>query len=188
MLTIYVSPRNNQVTTADGQVMTVKGLFVSEAGGFVSLFDYQPPKDLNAVQIVLVRRYRKNKILELPADLQQAILSFLRHYHARVDMSFDCYAFTNMVKGVPVHKVPYMIAFWERKRKPWRLTPGSVVFYGTGETHFHHSAVYLGAGLYISVYGAGGDLEVGTHRNILQDFRAKHACLAEPLKEPLEWK
>jgi len=35
MLTIFVSPRNNQITTADGQVMTVKGLFVSEAGGLL---------------------------------------------------------------------------------------------------------------------------------------------------------
>jgi hypothetical protein len=181
MLTIFVSPRDNQVTTADGQVMTVKGLFVSEAGGFVSLFDYQPPKDLNDVQIVLVRKYRKNKILELPADLKKAILSFLRDYHARIDMSFDCYAFANLVKGVKVHKVPYMIDFWERKKKPWRLTPGAVVFYGSGKTQFHHAAIYLGAGLYVSVYGAGGDLEVSTHQNILRDFCVQTTCLAEPL-------
>jgi hypothetical protein len=165
MLTIFVSPRNHQTTTADGQVMTVKGMFVSEAGGFVSLFDYQPPKDLNDVRIVLVRKYRKNKILSLPADLKQA--------------------FANLVKGVEVHKVPYMIAFWEREEKPWRPQPGSVIFYDTGDTQFHHAAIYLGAGLYISVYGAGGDLEVATHRNMMRDYRAKHACLAEPLKESL---
>ena len=185
MLTIFVSPRNHQITTADGQTMTVKGMFVSEAGRLVSLFDYQPPKDLNDVQIVLVRKYRKNKVLSLPADLKQAILSFLRNYHAKIDMSFDCYAFANLVKGVEVHKVPYMIAFWERKKKPWLPQPGSVVFYGIGETQFHHAAVYLGAGLYISVYGAGGDLEIATHRNMMRDYRAKHACLAEPLEEPL---
>jgi len=89
------------------------------------------------------------------------------------------------VKGVKVHKVPYMIAFWERNKKPRRLIPGSIVFYGSGETQFHHAAIYLGAGLYISVYGAGGDLEVATHRNMLRDYRAKHASLANPLKDSL---
>lgn len=188
MLTIYVSPRNHRITTADGQIMTVKGVYVSEAGGLVSLQDYQPPNDLNDVQIVFVRKYRRNIILQLPDDLKQAILTFLRDYHAKINMEFDCYAFANLVKGHEVHPVRYMVAFWDRHRKPWRMSPGKVLFYCSGETNFHHAAIYIGSGLYISVYGAGGDLEVATHRNMKRDYHAKSVYLAEPRKETPQWK
>jgi hypothetical protein len=185
MLTIYVSPRNHQITTADGQIMTVKGVFVREAGGFVSLYDFEPPTDLKDVQIVLVRKYLKNKILQLPAELKQAMVHFFREYHAKINMGFDCYAFANLVKGVKVHKVPYMVAFWDTFRMPWRIPLGSIVFFQSGETTFHHAAIYIGSGLYISVYGAGGDFEVATLKQMKRDYRASEVVVAQPKEEPL---
>ncbi len=180
MLTIYVSPHNRQIITADSQVMTVKEVFVREAGGLVSLYDFEPSIDLNDVQIVLVRRYLQNKILKLPADLKLAMIHFLREYHGKINMEFDCYAFANLVKGVQVHKVRYMVNFWKLFPKPWIINFGSVIFFCNGRSHFHHAAIYIGSGLYISVYGAGGDLEVTTLKAMKRDYRANEVVLAKP--------
>ena len=180
MLTIYVSPHDQQITTADGQVMTVKGVFIREAGGFVSLYDFKPSTDLNDVRIVLVRKYLKNKILQLPTELTQAMIHFFCEYHAKINMEFDCYAFANLVKGVEVHKVPYMLKYWDKHPLSWRIAIGSVVFFRSGKNRFHHAAIYIGSDLYISVYGAGGDLEVATLKTMKRDYGAEKAVLAQP--------
>lgn len=179
MLTIYVSPHDQQIVTADGQRMTVKGTFVRKGGGFVSLQDYKPPSNLSDVEIMLVKRFY-SKHLRLPPTIKQAVLQFLRTYHAKQDLSFDCYAFANMVKGIDVHKVPFMLKFWELFPKPWRIPIGSVVFLCSEENHFHHAAISIGSGLYISIYGAGGNLEVARLKNMWHDYKATEIALAGP--------
>lgn len=184
MLTIYVSPRDQQITTVNGTLMTVKAVFVREAGGFISLQDLKPPSDLDDLELVLVLRFFTKKI-RLPADVKTAMLDFLRSYHAKQDISFDCYAFANLVKGAWSHKVPYMLKHWDTRVLPWRPRVGSVVFFLSGENHFHHAAVYIGAGLYISVWGAGGDLEIATLKSMKRDFGAERAVLAQPKRATL---
>lgn len=179
MLTIYVSPRDQQITTVDGSRMTVKEVFVRGAGGFVSLQDLEPPSDLNDLELVLVRRFFPKRI-HIPAEVKAAILEFLRSYHAQQDISFDCYTFANLVKGVGAHKVPFMLQYWDTHRLPWRLSVGSVVFLLSGENHFHHAAVYVGFGLYLSVWGAGGDLEIATLKTMKRDYGAERVMLAVP--------
>lgn len=179
MLTIYVSPRDQQITTVDGSHMTVKEMFVREAGGFVSLQDLEPPSDLDDLELVLVRRFFPKK-LHITADVRAAMLDFLRSYHAKQDISFDCYAFANLVKGMEAHEVPCMLKYWEIRALPWRLRPGSVVFFLSGENQFHHAAIYLDSGLHISVWGAGGDLEISTLKSMKRDFGAERAVLAIP--------
>lgn len=179
MLTIYVSPRDQQITTVDGSQMTVKEVFVREAGGFVSLQDLEPPSDLNDLELVLMRCFFPKK-LDITDDAKTAMLDFLRSYHAKQDISFDCYAFANLVKGMETHKVPFMLKYWETRALPWRLRPGSVVFFLSGKNQFHHAAVYLGSGLYISVWGAGGDLEIATLKSMKRDYSAERAVLAIP--------
>lgn len=179
MLTIYVSPHDEQLITADGQRMTVKGTFVHEEGGFVSLQDYKPPSDLSDVEIVRLKRFY-SKRLKLPTNIRQSILQFLRTYHAKQNISIDCYAFANVVRGIEVHKVPFMLKFWELFPKPWRIPTGSVVFLCSGKNHFHHAAISIGSGLYISIYGAGGDLEVARLKNMRHDYRATKIALARP--------
>ncbi len=180
MKTIYVSPRNVQITTVDGCQMSVKLVLVREAGGFISLQDWKPPSELDDVEIVLVKR-PCFKRLRLPHDVKQAILHFLQRYHAKQDISFDCYAFANLVKGVKVHKVPFMLKYWNKRPKPWFIPVGSVVFFESGENRFHHTAVYIGYGLYISVWGAGGDLEVATLKSMKRDYGAERVMFAEPV-------
>lgn len=179
MLTIYVSPRDQQITTVDGVRMIVKEVFVRGAGGFVSLQDLEPPSDLNDLELVLVRRFFLKRI-RIPADAKVAMLEFLRSYHAKQDISFDCYAFANLVKGVEAHKVPYMLKYWELRSLPWLVRPGSIVFFLSGEDHFHHAAVYIDSGLYLSVWGAGGDLEIATLKAMKRDYGAERIALAVP--------
>jgi hypothetical protein len=159
--------------------MTVRTVFVRETGGFVSLQDFEPPSDLADLELVLVRRFFPKK-MRVPTEVKAAMLNFLRRYHAKQDITFDCYAFANLVKGMDTHKVPYMFKYWETCALPWRLRSGSVVFFLSGENHFHHAAVYLGSGLYISVWGAGGDLEIATLKSMKRDFGAERAVLAIP--------
>lgn len=182
MLTIYVSPCDQQITTVDGSRMTVKAVFVREAGGFVSLQDFEPPFDLDELRFVLTRRFFPRNLC-VPDKVKTAAHTFLRNYHAKQDISFDCYAFANLVKGMEAHKVPYMLKYWETHSLPWRLRVGSVVFFLSGVNHFHHAAVYLGSGLYISVWGAGGDLEVATLKSMKRDYRAERVVLAIPRKD-----
>lgn len=179
MVTIYVSPRNQQITTVDGSHMTVKVVFVREADGFVSLQDFKPPFDVNELRFVLSRRFFSRN-LSLSSEVKTALCTFLRDYHTKQDISFDCYAFANLVKGIKAHKVPYMLNYWEIRILPWRLRAGSIVFFLSDMNHFHHAAVYLGSGLYVSVWGAGGDLEVATRKSMKCDYGAQHVVLAIP--------
>jgi cell wall-associated NlpC family hydrolase len=64
-----------------------------------------------------------------------------------------------------------------------RLKVGDIVFLlKSKENDFRHAALYVGHGLYISVYGAGGDLEFSTLKDMLRDFDAEHVVTATPRK------
>jgi len=120
MFTIYVSPRAQHIITADGSCMTVKEVFVREADGFVNFQDSKPPSDLCDLRLILMRRFFPRE-LSVPANVKAAILDFLRSYHAKQDISFDCYAFANLLGGVYAHTVPYL-------RKHWRLCALPLLF------------------------------------------------------------
>lgn len=179
MLTIYVGPRYQDLLTADEHQVTVKEIVVREKRDFIDLQDYEPSRELRDVEIVL-RNGLYGRRLSLPPELKDAIVHFLRKYHAKQNTSFDCYAFVNMVKGVEAHKVYCMHGFWKVTPKPRHVPVGSVIFL-CSETHFYHAAVYIGFGLYISVYGAGGDLEVATLKDMKRDSRATMVYFAQPL-------
>lgn len=180
MVTICVSSYDVPIITVDGYQMSVKLVLVREAGKFISLQDWEPPTELNDVEIVLIRKRFRPKRFRLPHDVKRAIINFLQCYHTRQDISFDCYAFVNLVKGVEVHKVPYMLEYWNKRPKPRFIPIGSVVFLESGENKFHHAAVYMGHGLYISVYGAGGGLQVATLKSMKRDYGAERVVLAQP--------
>ena len=180
MLTIYVSPRDQKIVTVDGCAMTVKATWVRGARGLVSLQDLEVPADLDDVEFVYTRRFFPKK-LHMPEEVKSAILGFLNTYHRKQDTSFDCYAFVNLVKGVETHKVPYMLQYWELRALPWRVRSGTVVFLLSGNDHFHHAAVCLGSGFYLSVWGAGGDLEIATLEGMMRDYHAEYVAVATPI-------
>lgn len=180
METIYIRSRNVSIITVDGYRMSVKQVLVRKESTFINLQDWEPPTDLDDIEIVLVRNRFCSKQIQLPANVKRAILHFLQHYHAKQDISFDCYAFANLVKGVSAHKVAFMLKYWNKQPKPWFISPGSIVFFESSKNRFHHAAVYLGHGLYLSVWGAGEDLEVATLQSMKSDYGAERVTLAEP--------
>ncbi len=179
MLTIYVSPRDEQIMTVDGRLMTVKDTFVRGEDSFVSLQDWHPSHDPEDIEVVILRRFFCKK-LRMSPETKAAMLRFIREYHAKQDVSFDCYAFVNLAKGIAEHRVKYILAHWNLSSLPWRLRADSVIFLLSGENRFHHAAIYLGSGLYISVWGAGGDLEIATLKAMKRDYGASEAVLAHP--------
>lgn len=181
MVTIYVYPREVPIISVDGAQMSVKLVLVHEAGGFISLQDWKPPEELGEIEFIWASRFRFKR-LHLSQEVERAIRFFLKQYHAKQDISFDCYAFANLTKGVEAHKVLYMLQYWNRRPVPWFVPIGSVVFFESGDDQFHHAAIYIGHELYISVWGAGGDLEVATLKSMKRDYNAERVVLATPIK------
>lgn len=179
MVNLYIYPHEQMIITVDQSIMFVKTVLVKNEGHFIQLQDWKPPSDLIEVEMILVRHFSQKKLL-LPRGVNEAILYFFHNYHAKQDLSFDCYAFANLVKGVTAHKVPYMLSHWKTRPKPWFIPVGSVVFLESGLNQFHHAAIYIGRGLYLSVWGAGGDLEVATLNSMKRDYGAERVMLAEP--------
>ena len=72
--------------------------------------------------------------------------------------------------------------YWEKRRKPFFMKPGHVVFFETGENEFIHVAVYIGYGLYLSVYGGGGDIEITTLADMKKAYiETDRVVLAVPI-------
>jgi len=179
MLTVIISKKKIQLTGADF-TCKVNKVYVRFGERFKH---FQSPtmkyENLDRVRFVLktrfgYARFKKNK------ELSDAVISFLHNYYGKVDIGFDCYAFATTVKGIPVHTREYLLRFWKLSplRKP---TPGDVLFFVNGFT-FSHAAIYLGKGLYISVYGAGGDLEVSSLRDMRKLYKAGDVMMATPIK------
>ncbi len=180
MTSLYIGTENIPTKTFDGQPMTIKPILVEVEGRFISHRDWKPPPDVSEIDMVVAGKMREIP-LPLPGDVAQGILHHLKYFHGRQDNSFDCYAFANLVKGVPQHRMPYMLLHWHKRHLPWRVPIGSVVFLESGATRFHHAAIYLGRQLYLSVWGAGGDLEIATLKTMKRDFDAERVMLAHPM-------
>lgn len=180
MLTVYITRHEHAAITVDGRHHKVKAVLIEQAGEFVTLQDYEPDPDLREVKLTYPGISRRFEI-EISEALHSGIVSFLKEYHAQQNISFDCYSFVNLVHGHPQHEKLYAICYWDIVRKPFFLKPGSVLFFcSKKQDRFHHAAIYLGHGICISVYGAGGDLEVSTIPNMKRDFGAEAVFLAKP--------
>lgn len=180
MLTICISPRTQHLTDATGHTALVRQAFAYGEDGIRRLQDLEPSLEFTDVQVAYVRS-RYPKLLPLPEGVKAAVLAFMRKYHGREDMAFDCYAFANLVRGVRPHKVRELLLHWRLRTLPRRPVAGTVVFLTSGCDHFHHAAVYLGSGLYLSVWGAGGTFEVATLKDMMRDFGATKPRAAHPL-------
>jgi len=179
MLTIYVSPRDQRITDVTGHSATVKGTFVREGDGFKSLQDLRPSLEFTDVEFVYNRRFLP-KTIHLNGEVRSAVVTFLRDYHAQQDISFDCYAFAGLIKGVERNDKSLLHLHWTLYFPFLGVRPGDVIFLLSGRNNFHHAAVYLGSGLYLSVWGAGGDLEVATLKSMMRDLMATKLRIARP--------
>lgn len=182
MLTILISPFLSTIPTADHQTVRIYPLVIQKKRAAILLNTHQ---DLGDVRRIKLFRYQKKPALRkiplnLPLHVRKGIIRFLMSYHAKQDMAFDCYKFTNLVGGIERHEKLLGRTYWRTLPCPKRLQKGDIVFLMNCEgNHFHHAAVYLGFGLYLSVYGAGGGLEVSRLRNMMKDFGATSVFLAK---------
>ncbi len=182
MLTIFVSRRKQRIITADGSRMKVRRAYVRQGGQMQYLQEPETFEDLSGVRIV-VKEWCKLRRLPRNDKVEQAIIKFLREHHAKQNIKFDCYAFANLTHGVEVHPCCYLHKHWDTKPFDGRLEVGGAVFFitpGKEMSNFHHAAIYIGRGLYISVYGAGGDLEISTLRDMKKFYKAKQVLLGVP--------
>ncbi len=184
MLTLYISSRKQAIKTVDGSLFKVFPVFIKNQDGHASILQNYPGfsclKDLQ----IFVKKWKLLIRLNITSKLKTAIIDFLHKYHAQQDLTFDCYSFASEFSKVEHIEKYNLLKLWKLK-KP-RLMPqvDDVIFLmsreNTAEDYFHHAAVYIGMGLYISVYGSGGDLEISTLKDMKEEFGATHVLRAVP--------
>ncbi|MCW1891945.1 MAG: hypothetical protein KIH65_001745 [Candidatus Uhrbacteria bacterium] len=183
MFTILISPFLSTIPTADHQKVRIYPLVIQKKRTAILLNTHENLGDVRRIKFF---RYQKKPALQkipldIPPRIRKGIVRFLMSYHAKQDMSFDCYAFANLMGGIKQHEKLLGRTYWRTSPCPKRLKKGDIVFLLNREGNFfHHAAVYLGFGLYLSVYGAGGGLEVSRLRNMMKDFGAESVFLAKP--------
>lgn len=178
---IEVSYRKSAIITADGSRMSVRQALVQGQACKSLLQDVPTTRNHESAEFMFVLGPLKRRLL-VTSGLENAVAVYLRRYHMKQDLRFDCYAFANLSQGIRRHRVKYLRRYWKMHPLQETPIPGSVVFLvNDSEGHFYHAAVYLGMGLYISVWGAGGDIEVATLKDMKRGFETNEVFCATPL-------
>lgn len=177
MTTLYITPYRVDSTDSEGQKFLVRTLLLETEGVVLNLHADEP---LTITTPFEVRRLKKawgkvwSRRMYIPEPVLTAMNEFLRKYQGK-QHTLDCYDFVGMAYKVRRHDKRYFYRFWKEARK-FRRKPGDVVFLLTRKTqYFHHAAVYIGDGLYVSVYGKSGDLEITTLRDMKCAYKASDA-------------
>lgn len=184
MLTIIVGPVKETIITVDGKKFRVYPILIEEDNELRYLQNRLDFAGVKEVEIFAVRWFLPFRAfrLKLTPEVTKGIMEFLHRYHTKQNLFFNCYSFVSLVCGVEwSHGQGLWRKFWNIKPCRWWCRVGDVVFLVNHERkHFHHAAIYIGLGLYLSVYGGGGDLEVATLKDMKRDYRAKDVVLVVP--------
>lgn len=178
--------RTIRVITEDGTASDVRLAVVAHNGSFAELDDVASFHDVGEVEVYLRLRWGSLvRRFNLPASVLKGVAIYLEQYHQQGHMFFDCYAFANLVAGVEPHPCSEAYAFWvmTRRKKGLRRRAGDTIFLveDTSEgRRFKHAAVYIGSGLYVSVYGAWGVLRFSTLRHMQESFGGNRILYATP--------
>lgn len=172
MLTILIGA-TEAIRTPDGQIMRVRASWALTPDGVSRL------QDVQGLFTHISAYFKRN--LRLDDRVQAGISRFIAEYQGQDRQEFDCYAFVNLVYGLPVHTCRELFRYWDIRPLWFRPRRGQIVFLlQPNEQGFCHAAIYIGRGFYISVYGAGGDLEITEMKHMFKDFEAKRAFVALP--------
>lgn len=183
-LTILVSRETEIIRTVDGVEMQVRAISIWWRNKVRSLHEETAFSGLSDVAIMVESRHGFKPLSRDPR-VESGIICFLREYHGKQLMAFDCLAFVNMVYGVVPHTPRQLFNHRGIRKYSGRPRVGHVIFLVTPELHFfHHAAIYIGRGLYLSVYGAGGDLEVATLLQMKESYLASEVLVATPKAAP----
>ncbi|NTV44505.1 MAG: C40 family peptidase [Candidatus Yonathbacteria bacterium] len=181
MLTIFVYPTRERIITAEGHTMTVRPVHIVHKGVEQSLRDCLDIGVIDDVELIFVWK-GEERPFEITPHLRKHIAHVLSTHHAKPDMSFGCYAFVNMVAGLPQHTTIDMFEHWDAHGFSRPHIGDFVFFLDTKKRLFRHAAIYIGYGLYISIYGAGGVFEVSSFKDMRRDFdiKVRDIIIAKP--------
>ena len=180
MLRIFIDPERVPITNWESGITgKVYRLFLYHGRQLVDLYWCGNFSDVSGVVLIAVRGRKFFKV-DIP-PLEDGVVEYLNTYHGANDISFDCYAFVNLVYGVLPHGAGKMEDFWVPRAKRKRPSLGEVAFLFSedGKT-FLHAAIHVGWGRYMSVYGKGGTLMVSSLRDMKIHFGAPKVCFARP--------
>jgi len=122
--------------------------------------------------------------IEAPQKVKSAIADYLeRQAEGKLD-NVDCYAFTCLMEGLSIPERDANDRVCEGRLDRWdvvglddagdNVQSGDVLFFwnGDGGDHFQfrHAAVYLGFGMYVSVYGLNGELFFSNFDDLEETF------------------
>lgn len=186
MLTIYVPRTKMEITVEDkNKKIKVYPMLVYKKEDELGQLQDQECKsfaDVKDVQILVQKWYfptTKFLDLELPTTLKQGIIKTLKLYNGMGNKDFCCFSFVCLVGGVEQENTAtntwdfHNYHWWDRK-------VGDTVFLLNEKPDGAHTALYIGHGLYISVYGKGGDLEIATLRDMKKTWSTKKVLVGTP--------
>jgi ADP-heptose:LPS heptosyltransferase len=184
MLELFIKPERETIITRDNMQFRVYPFVFSKNG---KLHDFRACNlaEINDIKFTIVFSQKTKKSLKIHPVIKNGIIKAINLHHNKKDLLFDCYAFTNLVFEIEQHKILDMKKFWRTKPRRFFLSVGDVIFLtNKADSSFYHSAIYIGYGLYISIYGAGGDLEISCLNDMKYDFeKAKKILIAKPYRQ-----
>ncbi len=184
MLTLYIQSKTQTIVTKDKRTATTYCVDADQSGVRRDLHDLPVMYEIEGLKIFDARKNRP-ALVPLPPHVCDALLKYLRSYHAREDWSFDCLSLANLVAGLPTYPKHLLWRFWNKipmKFGPLtyqQVKPGDVVLLMKKNT-FHHAAINIGDDLYVSVWGAGGDLEFASLRMMERAYGSIQILRATP--------
>lgn len=178
MITLVIGAKKQPICSADDRILRVYTATIESPAYSGPLQNLTKTPEIR-IQAFIQRRFWRTR-LPLDERLEAGILRFCREYATRRNVNFDCYAFVNMVYGMEPHRCRHLLRYWDISPLPRKLRPGQALFFVYDGNLFRHAAIYLGANRYISVYGAGGDLEVSSLADMRHDFQARDVFHATP--------
>ncbi len=182
MLTLYVGHTYQKITATTGLEIATKKTFVLQGDYHTDLQDFTLKNDWGNIIITLPGVISRKKISP-PREVEQALEKYFREYHLQNKPGFDCYVFTNMVKGVTDHPPSFYKRFWKIVPLRSKKKIGSVIFlFKKGDCRPCHTAVYIGKGMFLSVHGVGGNIGFSSLRNLKQTYGATDLVIAKPKK------
>ena len=183
MPSIIITPWVRDSIDSYGDVFPVRHLSFKEGDSYRSLHDRKPFVFDQPLEIrLLVRTWPRllSARIHVPPTIIEAVRKFLSHYQGQ-EHTLDCYDFACTAANVAHHDKAYLVIYWKKICPLRRLQPGTVLFLlNTSTQQFPHAAISLGRGLYISVYGKGGDIEVTTLKAMRRSYGAKNIWVVTP--------
>lgn len=182
MLRLFVTPYQAIGKSSSGEDMfAFVTMTENGAGGWCSHHDNREKQLCDDVEIfsnVLLDSFIQ---IDLSLKLRKTISDFFHYRHVEPDQAFDCYSFVNDFCDIRQHEKSDLATYWKVEKPKQVPRSGDVYFFlDTEKERFHHAAIYLGLGIYVSVYGKGGDIEFASLSDLKSSFGGMDVFHAYP--------